>query len=770
MQQTSCSTEPDENQEILDLLENSVINFVNAELGRSRLRKIRDEGQNFDEEAWQKIAGLGWLSILFSEENDISFISRAVKMITYEMGTKGAPEPFLECGVGPLSLLNQVENNFELNQSISSAKSLVGHHIATSEELMLDRKEMRLNGEIFAQQIPCQAKFAILGLEDPDHCTILKIAIDGKGLLEEKINLADGSSCLRLTFSNFLVQKDQILASGDLAKTNIQRSKNLSLVGHCAYLNGLSKELLNLTIDYLKTRTQFGKRIGSFQALQHRAVDMYIQLRISEAVLEDTISSISQDSASLGTEKLLSRAKYRANQTSKIITRESIQMHGGMGYTDECDVGLFVNRSLVLSSRLGNSTAHSKNFQQLEKCSIKKIGLNAKISDKWKQKPKQGWSSLSDEEFREISRSFLVSEYPDSLRYPKKRFRWEEVKNWYKKQSEYGWIAPAWPEEFGGMGLTPSQQLIHIEELERYGVGRAPDMGIVMVGPLLIKHGTTAQQARYLPDIIKGKTIWCQGYSEPNAGSDLASLQTKAEKDGDEFVITGQKTWTTMAQDATHMFCLAKTATKSKPQESISFFLIDLNQPGVTVRPIKNIAGHEEFCEVFLDNVRVPFDSMVGEINKGWSIAKALLGFERIFLGSPRQSQFVLQRIEEIFEEETFSVSSSHRDRLTKLKLDVLDLESIYQKFADIVRKGEELGPDVSILKIWATETFAELTELLIDLAQNQGSKLGEISFGNSKVDILSQFYNARPATIYGGSNEIQRNIVSKNVLSLPSD
>ena len=526
---------------------------------------------------------------------------------------------------------------------------------------------------------------------------------------------------------------------------------------------------MKITIEYLKTRTQFGKKIGSFQALQHRAVDMYMQLRISGAVLEDALESLSEDTDAFVIEKLLSRAKYRSNQTAKIITREAIQMHGGMGYTDECDVGLFVNKALVLTSRLGNCTEHSENFQKLEKLMPNNHETDKCFSTSWKSKPEKGWSSLSDEEFRKISRSFLKSEYPESMRYPTKRLRWAEVKDWYFKQSKYGWVAPNWPEQYGGMGLTPSQQLIHIEELERHGVGRAPDMGIVMVGPLLIKHGTEAQRAQYLPDILSGKTIWCQGYSEPNAGSDLASLQTKAVKDGDEFVINGQKTWTTMAQDATHMFCLAKTSSNKKPQESISFFLINLNQPGVTVRPIKNIAGHEEFCEVFLDDVRVPFDSMIGGINKGWSIAKALLGFERIFLGSPRQSQYVLQRIEEIFTQNQAEISSSYQDRFTRLKLDVLDLESIYQKFADIVRKGEELGPDVSILKIWATETFAELTELLIDLAQSQGSKLGDVSFGNSKVDVLSQFYNARPATIYGGSNEIQRNIISKNVLSLPS-
>ena len=319
------------------------------------------------------------------------------------------------------------------------------------------------------------------------------------------------------------------------------------------------------------------------------------------------------------------------------------------------------------------------------------------------------------------------------------------------------------------MGLSPSKLLVYIEEQERWGVGRAPDMGITMVGPLLIQHGTQEQQMRYLPKILAGEEIWCQGYSEPNSGSDLASLKTAAVRDGDEFVLNGQKTWTTLAQDATHMFCLARTAKEGKPQEGISFFLIDFKQPGVTIRPIRNIAGHEEFCEVFLDNVRVPADCLVGKINQGWTIAKALLGFERIFLGSPKQSQFALMRLEEMAESSGKINDPQFAESLTLLKIDVLDLIDSYQHFADLVRAGKPLGPEVSLLKIWATETFSKITEVMVETAGPEGATIGNIDFGGAQVDVMSQFYNARPATIYGGSNEIQRNILSKAVLGLPN-
>ena len=429
-------------------------------------------------------------------------------------------------------------------------------------------------------------------------------------------------------------------------------------------------------------------------------------------------------------------------------------------------MGLYLNRALVLAARGGNNSFHSRRLAGLVATSGEEASDPSRALP---SEPANGtWDNISEDDFRGIVRRWFEAEYPADMRSPSRRPRWAEIKPWYLKLSAKGWVAPAWPAEYGGMGLSPAQLLIFIEEQERWGIARAPDMGIQMVGPLLIRHGTAEQRARYLGPILAGDEVWCQGYSEPNAGSDLASLKTEASAVGDEFVINGQKTWTTLAQDATHMFCLARTAKTGKQQEGISFFLIDLDQPGVTIRPIRNIAGHEEFCEVFLDNVRVPADCLVGGLNQGWTIAKALLTFERIFIGSPKQSQYALMRLETLAEACNLCDDAAFTERLTRLKLDVLDLESIYQHFAAIVRRGEPLGPDVSLLKIWATETFARLSELMLEAAGAQGATLGKLDFNGAQVDIMSQFYNARPATIYGGSNEIQRNIIAKGVLRLP--
>ncbi len=379
------------------------------------------------------------------------------------------------------------------------------------------------------------------------------------------------------------------------------------------------------------------------------------------------------------------------------------------------------------------------------------------------------WNSLDTEDFRTTVRRFFEHNYPEALRYPKRRLRWAEIRDWTLRLSAQGWLAPSWPVRYGGMGLAPEKLIAFIEEQERHGVARAPDMGISMVGPLLIQHGSDEQRAHYLPRILSCEDIWCQGYSEPNSGSDLASLRTEAVEDGDDFIVNGQKTWTTLAQDATHIFLLVRTDKAAKKQEGISFLLADMKTPGITVRPIRNIAGNEDFCEVFFDNVRVPRSQRVGALNKGWTIAKALLSFERIFLGSPKQSQYALARVREAAELLGSFDDPVFTDRYTQLALDVADLGTLYTRFVDQVKRGETLGPDVSMLKVFATETYSRLANLLVELAGASGGMPGDIEVEGGGIDVLTTFYNARPATIYGGSNEIQRNILATSVLQLPA-
>jgi alkylation response protein AidB-like acyl-CoA dehydrogenase len=379
------------------------------------------------------------------------------------------------------------------------------------------------------------------------------------------------------------------------------------------------------------------------------------------------------------------------------------------------------------------------------------------------------YNAVSDEAFRREVRAFVEAHYPQRLRYILRRARREEMKDWWRTLYEKGWIAPNWPRERGGMGLDAGKMVILFEEMERYGVARAPDQGITQVGPIIMEFGTEAQKAFYLPRTLSGEIIWCQGYSEPNSGSDLASLQTSAVPDGDHFVVNGQKIWTSLAHDATHIYLLARTDKQAKKQEGISFFLVDLETPGITIRPIRNIAGHEEFCQVFFDNVRIPRDALVGKLNQGWTVAKALLGFERLNIGSPRRPAYALQRLELLARGKGLFSDPGFVDRFTAVKLDLEDLASLYGRYVEQVKRGEPLGQDVSTLKIWAMETWQTLTDLLVETGAEEGVLAGVRDIEGVETDFLSPFYYSRPGTIYGGSSEIQRNILAKYVLKLPS-
>ena len=378
------------------------------------------------------------------------------------------------------------------------------------------------------------------------------------------------------------------------------------------------------------------------------------------------------------------------------------------------------------------------------------------------------YHAMGDEDFRREIRTFVEREYPPHLRYILHRARWREMKGWWRRLYEKGWIAPNWPRSRGGMALDAGKMVIYLEEMERHGVARPPDQGITQVGPLIMRFGTAAQQEHYLPRTLSGEYIWCQGYSEPNAGSDLAGLQTAAVLEGEHFVVNGQKIWTSLADDATHIYLLARTGKGAKKQQGISFLLVDLKTPGVTLRPIRNLAGHDEFCQVFFDNVRVPRGNLVGELDDGWTVAKALLGFERLSIGSPRRPQYALNRLEAVARAKGLFGDPGFVDRFTALKLDIEDGATLYGRFVEQVKRGEPLGHDVSLLKIWTMETWQRLTELLVEAGAEQGVLAGVHDVAGVEADFLNPFYYSRPATIYGGSSEIQRNILAKYVLKLP--
>jgi alkylation response protein AidB-like acyl-CoA dehydrogenase len=380
------------------------------------------------------------------------------------------------------------------------------------------------------------------------------------------------------------------------------------------------------------------------------------------------------------------------------------------------------------------------------------------------------WNDRPDEEFRAAFRSWVDDNCPVHLRYMRKqRPLFDEVAEWYRALAAKGWLAPTWPKQHGGMGLTPAKHMIYVEEWGRLGCPRIPDHGIGLVGPLLIQYGTEEQKAWYLPRILSGEHVWCQGYSEPNAGSDLASLRTTAVLEGDVFVVNGQKIWTTLAHCANWIFVLVRTGKDAKVRQmGITVLLLDLTSPGVRVRPITNLRDEADFCEVFFDDVRVPAKNLVGSIHEGWTVAKSVLGHERIFLGAPTRPEYALNRLERLAEARGAFDDPAFVSRFARLRLDLYDLGSSFERFAKILRSGGELGADVSMLKIFTTELYQRITEEMLTVAGEEARFADDLDAGNTQVDAMNLFLDSRAPAIFGGSNEIQRNILAKAVLRLP--
>lgn len=383
--------------------------------------------------------------------------------------------------------------------------------------------------------------------------------------------------------------------------------------------------------------------------------------------------------------------------------------------------------------------------------------------------------------FRDEVRAFFAQAYDEEMqerlasRDPA-TYR-QAIVDWQKRLHDKGWIAPGWPEEYGGTGWNATQTFIYETERAAAGVRDVLPFGLKMVGPVIYTFGTQEQKERFLPAILSTDDWWCQGYSETGSGSDLASLKTKAELDGDDYVVNGTKIWTSYAQFSDWIFCLVRTNSDGKKQEGITFLLIDMTTPGIKVNPIVSIDGHHSLNEVEFNNVRVPVSNRIGEQDKGWTYAKALLAHERTGIAGVADSQRNLAQIQELAAQEINGGKALLSDALFQKRLSDIEIELMALEFTELrvlasVAVGGAPGAESSLLKIKGTEMQQAVQELRMDVAAYyqgllpsdlSGEQVGH-SFGSQSR--MAYMYG-RAATIYGGSNEVQKNIIAKAILGL---
>lgn len=370
--------------------------------------------------------------------------------------------------------------------------------------------------------------------------------------------------------------------------------------------------------------------------------------------------------------------------------------------------------------------------------------------------------------FRVEVREWLADALPAHLRHLTFRPDPEEMRPWYRALHDRGWIAPHWPVSEGGMGASAIEQVILFEEFARAGAPDLPTQGLNHIGPLLIRFGTPDQKRRHLPPILTGERMWCQGYSEPGAGSDLAALNTRAEVDGDSLVITGQKTWATWGHHAGWMFALVRTSPGRA--KGITFVLIDLSSPGITRRPIPTLAGDDEFAEVFLDAVRVPIANVVGEIDAGWSVATALLDEERLHIGAPLLANRALVRLERLVAAMPPERRGDWASAIAEARMDVETVTAAYLDSSERLAAGCAVRNESSYLKILATETTQDILDRAISAAGQLAALAQTPVVGGERIDVNEMFLQSRRLSVYGGSNEILRALVATRVLGLTGE
>ena len=381
--------------------------------------------------------------------------------------------------------------------------------------------------------------------------------------------------------------------------------------------------------------------------------------------------------------------------------------------------------------------------------------------------------------FRDQVRSWLNANLPRDLRDKVANYAHlskDDLLRWHKILAKQGWVAPAWPKEWGGTGWSLVERYLFEEECGYAGAPPLVPFGLQMCAPVLIRFGSEAQKQRFLPRIYQGEDFWCQGYSEPGSGSDLASLKTRALRQGDFYRVNGQKIWTTLAQYADWIFCLVRTDPGAeRRQEGISFLLIDMKSPGITVRPLILMDGRHEVNEVFFDDVKVPVRNLVHDEGKGWTVAKYLLGHERMGTGRIGASKRELLKLKDFAAQQPgddgrpIIEDARFRDKLSRLEIELMALEITNLRFLDQMRRsGQPPGADVSMLKIKGTEIQQMLTELMMQAAGPLAQPVaGEDDAGGLMAGLAPRYCNTRKTTIYAGSNEIQRNIIAKMTLGL---
>jgi alkylation response protein AidB-like acyl-CoA dehydrogenase len=761
-------------------LEQALERFLRESYSLAQRADILASSDGFSRAHWTFFAELGLLGLPFAEaDGGFGGILVDAQTVMRVLGKGLVAEPYLPCVLHAGRILahgTDAQQKEKWLAPLIAGERLTGlaHREcgdAVVATLAREGNGWRLRGDKLL--VIAATSMDTLLVSARDETGALRIAcVDtaAPGVAIRPYRSVDGIKAGAVHFDTFVGDAD-LLALADVG-ASLADAECYANAALCAEALGCMRALLDATVDYAKTRKQFGRPLGSFQVLKHRLVDAYALCEQAEGLVR--LAGFEAHRA--WTANVDAACAFIA-RNAVAVGHEAIQIHGGMGLTDELAVSHHHKRLVQIAALFGDRNGCTDRY--LRHTAI------ADSCDTSNALPFSVLLSAAEQAFRDEVRGFLERELDaelvtavrrQTISYPEK----DVAVAWQQKLQRQGWLAPHWPVEHGGTGWSPIQRFIFEYECALAGAPEQIPMGFRYVGPVIAEFGSLWQREFFLPRLLSSEHYWAQGFSEPGAGSDLASLKTTAELRGDHFVVNGSKMWTTHAHFANWLFCLVRTSVEEKPQQGISFLLIDMKSPGITVKPIPLLAVDHEVNQVFLDDVRVPVDNLIGEPGRGWDYAKYLLEFERggtVFCGRLRRE---LAQVKEVVD----AVAPQRwQDRVFAHELAALEhrlmaVELFEFRMASAMRAGSAPGVGGSVSKLVASELQKDINELgmraagiaALELEPRRplhGPEVPALPDCDLERVIMPRYLNMRVASIYGGSSEIQREIIGKQILGL---
>ncbi len=768
----------EEQQMLAESLQRLLQNSNEFSVRRARLsREVPDRMA-----LWPALAEQGVLAAAFDEaQGGFAGDARTIAVIMSELGRALAIEPFLATAVVVGRILRHWSDTAARQAAIDSIIAgrdiCVLVHNAFGDpfagpciEANTSSGTITLSGSVPAVRHAELANVFLVPAWSAGEIEIYRIARDAIGLRVEPYRLMDAAAAADVHFDQLRLPPSSRLSFDTAARDILDEALEWGILGLGAESVGIVGALNAATFTYLMARKQFGAPLGTFQALQHRSADMWIAAEEALAMVDLAIESISSTERP-ARESIVSAMKVVADNAGRRVASEAVQLHGGMGVSDELIVSHYFRRLATIRGELGSADAHRLRF------SSKGMNVRADDANLLHESPDlRSW--------REDVRHFVRTHLPPDLGQKVEqglKLQKDDYVRWQKILLTHNRFAGAWPRQYGGQGWNLHKQRIFSQEAALQNAPMIIPYGVNMVGPVLYTFGNASQQREHLPGILSSDVWWCQGYSEPGSGSDLASLKTSAVRDGDCYVVNGTKMWTTEAHWADMMHCLVRTNRDTKPQQGISFLLIDMKTPGITVTPIVTIDGIHHTNQIFLDDVRVPVGNLVGTEGQGWTIAKFLLGNERTSIADTGPKMRLLRHLRKLHavSESEPAVSTSTRpcsprnSQISKSSCWPCASSSIAMSVPgprESAGSGSVPAQDSRHRDIAGTDGAGVGTRGALGRCARSCRLYRDPALPSNRARrasvIAHEYLYARCWSIFGGTNEIQRNIIARQILA----